>query len=119
MVDITISGVFDLFVWTTAEWRLEGNADCEPRFSMNQVIYEDLSLPDCAEKSLEADDNVTITYVMEIRVKKTTGNLPGGQLRSYDHLYYMTCEYDSRNFSKAAFIPVVNKADNDSGMYSL
>ena len=120
-VDITISNVFDVAQWTAAEWRLEGSAACQPTLNniSKTVTYSGLVLPDCARKDLEVDNNFTIKYVLEISVAKTSGSGPGGQVRSYNHQYYVSCEYDNQNTSVAGFVPVVSKNANDTGTYSI
>ena len=77
------------------------------------VHYQNLFLPDCAYKSLQYPD--FIKYILKIEANRPD---PGGtlQLRDYDHLYYVSCEYDNQNRSTASFIPRVNRNDNDTGM---
>ena len=120
-IDIEISNVADILQWTAAEWQLEGSAACQPTLDNDAetITYSRLVLPDCAKKSLELDNNVTIKYVLKISVAKTSGSGPGGQVRSYNHQYYVSCEYDSQNTSVASFVPVVNRYDNGTGTYSI
>lgn len=114
-VDVTISYVDDIDEWVPSEWRLQGNAACDPTLSVpgQTVTYDDLILPDCAYKSSQYPES--IKYILKIEAKKSD---PGGtqQLRAYDHLYYVSCEYDNQNRSTASFVPIVNRNDNDTGM---
>ena len=34
----------------------------------------------------------------------------------YDHLYYVSCEYDNQNNTMASFVPAKNRQDNESSM---
>ncbi|KAL9952467.1 hypothetical protein ACROYT_G039729 [Oculina patagonica] len=74
-------------------------SDCE---SGTTVIYASLPLPDCAWSSEQL--NGSIKYVLEISATKSD---PGGtgQLRAYDHLYYVSCVYDNQNRTWASFEP--------------
>ena len=110
-VDISIANVDDLGGWITSDWRLENSADCEPTFSDSTVTYTDLVLPNCSMSSEQFNDS--IKYTLKI---KATRSSPA-QLRVYDHLYYVTCDYDNQNFSTASFVPIKNRNDNDSSMY--
>ena len=117
-VDIVITNVDDLDEWASQEanWRLEGDAACEPTFSGTTVTYTGLKLPDCSMSSEQFNDS--IKYVLKVNATRTAGAGAAGQLRAYDHLYYVSCDYDSQNFSKASFVPIVNRNDNDTGTYS-
>ena len=114
-VSITISNVDDTGRWNSVEWQLENNPACEPTFDDHgqTVNYDYLKLPDCAYKSTQLADS--IKYELKINATKFD---PGstGQYRSYDHLYYVRCEYDNQNRSTANFVPIVNRVDNDSSM---
>ena len=114
-VDVTIINVDDVDEWTPIEWELQGNSACRPALSNpdETVTYTRLVLPDCAFNSIQEPDY--IKYILKINVTKPN---PGGagQLRAYDHLYYIMCHYDNQNRSTASFIPIVNRNDNDTGM---
>ena len=114
-VDISIINVNDISTWMPPEWRLQNNSACDPTFDVSgeMVHYQNLFLPDCAYKSLQYPD--FIKYILKIEANRPN---PGGtlQLRDYDHLYYVSCEYDNQNRSTASFIPRVNRNDNDTGM---
>lgn len=111
-VDITISNVTDLAEWTTTEWRIRNSASCQPTFHNNRTVtYDGLALPDCAFSSQQLSNG--IKYIIKINAQKSD---PGdtGLLYVYDHLYYVSCEYDSQNKSVASFVPIKNSQDNDS-----
>ena len=112
-VDITISNVDDLAEWTVTEWRTRNSSSCEPTFHNGTVNYDGLALPDCAISSKDLSNG--IKYILKISAQKSD---PGGagQLYVYDHLYYVSCEYDSQNKTKASFVPIKNRQDNDSSM---
>ena len=118
-VSITISNVDDIRTWTEEEWRLENNANCDPTFNVpaETVNYDKLVLPDCANYDKQL--NYSIKYQLKISATKDDPKPPAetSQLRSYDHMYYIWCEYDNQNRSYASFVPIVNRADNDSSMY--
>lgn len=101
----------DLGEWTAAEWQLEGNGACQPTLSGSTVTYTNLNLPDCATSSEELTKSVL--YVLTINPTKS-GLL---QARSYEHLYYVSCEYNNENRSMASFIPIKHRGDNDSSTY--
>lgn len=114
-VDITIINVESLGSWNVSQWRLEGKAECEPTFSIGdgKVIYRDLVLPDCA---MDAEQNPeSIKYILKINAITSD---PGGtgQLRVYDQLYFVSCDYDNQNRSTASFVPITNRGANDSSM---
>ena len=113
MVDINIDNIIDLDEWGTGEWRLQNKAECEPTFDSGTVTYSSLKLPDCSWSSEQLNDS--IKYILKVNPTKTD---PGGngQLRAYDHLYYVSCEYDNQNRSSASFVPIKNREDNDSSM---
>ena len=112
-VDIIITNVDDLGEWSEPKWQLQSSASCQPAFSDSTVTYTGLFLPDCAWSSEQLPDS--IKYVLKINA--TMGNPGGtGQLRAYDHLYYVSCDYDNQNRSSASFVPIVNRNDNDSSM---
>ena len=104
----------DLDEWVAANWTLENSESCEPTLSGTTVTYRNLSLPDCAMSSEQLSDS--IKYVLKIDVAKSD---PGGtgQLRAYNHLYYVSCTYDNQNRSSASFVPIVNRNDNDTSMW--
>lgn len=78
--------MFDHLECTSNEWTLHSNPDCEPIFVGITVNYTALPLPDCAE--FEEQFNDSIKYV--IKIKATKPHSGGtGQLRAYDHLYYV------------------------------
>ena len=112
-VDIKITGVDDLDGWEVDEWQLSGKNECKPLFGNETVTYSALKLPDCAWSS-EQPANSSIKYVLKINPKK--GNTSNGQLRVYDHLYYVECSYDNQNTSSASFVPIKNRENNDSSM---
>ncbi|KAL9952548.1 hypothetical protein ACROYT_G039817 [Oculina patagonica] len=112
-VDITITDVDDLDEWVASDWQLKGEAACEPTFTdASTVTYSGLHLPDCALEQQQLADSVK--YVLEVSVTKGD---PGGagQLRAYDHLYYVSCDYDNEGNVEANFIPIVNRGNNDTG----
>ncbi|XP_078350308.1 uncharacterized protein LOC144635104 [Oculina patagonica] len=111
-VSITIINVDDIDAWNTTEWRLQNNPECEPTFDGQTVNYNYLKLPDCAMNETQLDNS--IKYVLKVNAVKRTG-LDNGQLRAYDHMYYIWCEYDNQNRSMASFEPIVNRNDNASG----
>ena len=78
------------------------------------VNYKALTLPDCAFDGLQYPDY--IKYILKIEAKKPDPTPVTQQLRAYDHLYYVSCEYDNQNRSMASFVPIVNRNDNDTGM---
>ena len=114
-VDILISNVDDADEWMPPEWELQNNPMCQPTIDVDQqtVNYDALYLPDCAYNSIQGDDY--IKYILKIEAKKGNPGLPG-QLRAYDHLYYVTCLYDNQNRSMTSFVPIVNRNDNDTGI---
>jgi len=107
--------VDDVNEWNASEWRLQNNPACDPTLDVDgeMVNYENLTLPDCSFTSTQYPDH--IKYILKIIATKPN---PGGtqQLRAYDHLYYVSCEYDNQNRSMASFVPIVNRNDNDTGM---
>lgn len=114
-VDIEISNVDDADEWMPDEWELQSNSNCQPAINdtLQTVTYSDLILPDCAYDSIQGDDY--IKYILKIEAKKPDPGLTG-QLRAYDHLYYITCLYDNQNRSMTSFVPIVNRNDNDTGI---
>ena len=112
-VDIAIANVDDVDEWDASEWQLENSASCKPTFSGTTVTYSNLSLSDCAMSSEQRPNN--IKYVLEISATKgDPGSGTTGQLRAFDHLYYVSCTYDNQNRSSASFVPIENRNDNDS-----
>lgn len=112
-VDITIINVESLGSWTESQWQLEGNTECQPTFGVDTVTYSDLVLPDCA--NAEEQNPESIKYILKINAITDD---PGGtgQLRVYDQLYFVSCEYDNQNRSTASFIPLTSRGANDSSM---
>ena len=114
-VDITITNVDDLANWNETDWRTRNKASCQPTFYRNNgtVNYHGLLLPECAFSSQQLANSVK--YILKINAKKSD---PGGtgQLYEYDHLYYVSCEYNNQNKTVASFVPVKNRQDNDSSM---
>ncbi|KAJ7369437.1 hypothetical protein OS493_039005 [Desmophyllum pertusum] len=100
-VNINITNVDDLGEWTTTEWRLQSSDQCEPTFGDGAVNYVNLPLPNCSFSSEQL--NGSIKYVLKVIAQKTAGDA-NGQLRAYDHLYYVTCDYDNQNTSTASFV---------------
>jgi len=107
--------VDDADEWMPDEWELQNDPNCQPAINDAQqtVTYSDLILPDCAYDSIQGDDY--IKYILKIEAKKDDPGAPG-QLRAYDHLYYITCLYDNQNRSMTSFVPIVNRNDNDTGI---
>ena len=110
-VDIKIANIDDLDEWSTSEWRLQSKAECEPTFDSGTVTYSSLKLPNCSWSSEQLNMNDSIKYILKVNPTKTD---PGGngQLRAYDHLYYVSCYYDNQNRSSASFVPIKNREDN-------
>ena len=116
-VSIAISGVDDANFWSSAEWSTKpGNAACEPTIDgvADTVTYTSLPLPDCAIKSNQKDEEVQ--YILKIKAEKGSGDPVTGQLRTYDHLYYVTCNYDNTDRASASFVPIKNREKNKTGM---
>ena len=116
-VSIVISNVDDVEFWDPPEWRTSTNtAACQPTLDNDAetVTYEALYLPDCAYESNQKDGEVQ--YILKISAEKTAGDPVTKQLRTYDHLYYVTCNYDNAGRASASFVPIRNRADNDTGM---
>ena len=115
-VDIQIDRVDDVDEWNATEWRLASNAACDPTLDVANegVNYENLTLPDCSYESIQNAGN--IKYILKIEARKQP--YMGGtlQVRAYDHLYFVSCEYDNQNRSIASFVPIVNRDDNATGM---
>ena len=119
-VDINITGVDDLAEWTVAEWRTRNSSGyltaCQPTFHNNRTVnYHGLKLPDCAFSSQQLPNSVK--YILKINATKSD---PGGtgQLYVYDHLYYVSCEYDNQNHTVARFVPRVNNRQNNESSMS-
>ena len=105
----------DASQWNETEWTtITSNAACEPKINVSTqtVTYEALQLPDCAFKSNQKEEE--IEYILKISAEK--GASATGQLRGYDHLYYITCNYDNTGRTFASFVPIKNRAANDTGM---
>ena len=116
-VSIAISDVDDAKFWNSSEWSTKaGNAACEPTIDgvADTVTYTNLPLPDCALQSNQKDEGVQ--YILKISAEKSSGDPVTGQLRTYDHLYYVTCNYDNTDRASASFVPIKNRAKNETGM---
>ena len=116
-VSIVISNVDDVEFWDPPEWRTSTNtAACQPTLDddAETVTYEALYLPDCAYESNQKDGEVQ--YILKISAEKSSGDPVTGQLRTYDHLYYVTCNYDNTGRASANFVPIKNRGANDTGM---
>ena len=116
-MSIVISNVDDVEFWDPPEWRTSTNtAACQPTLDddAETVTYEALYLPDCAYESNQKDGEVQ--YILKISAEKTAGDPVTKQLRTYDHLYYVTCNYDNAGRASASFVPIKNRADNGTGM---
>ena len=117
-VSIVISNVDDVGFWNPTEWTTKtSNAACEPTLNENAqtVTYEALPLPDCTYESNQKDEEVQ--YIVKISAEKTSADSLTGQLRTYDHLYYVTCNYDNTGRASASFVPIKNRGANDTGMH--
>ncbi len=112
-VDITITNVDDIDEWADpTRWRLEDNANCDPVIDQDNgvVNYTGLVLPDCTFKQQQFSDS--IKYILKVSAKRDN---PGGagQLRAYDYLFFVSCDYDNEgNPPVASFVPIVNRGDN-------
>ena len=116
-MSIVISNVDDVEFWDPPEWRTSTNtAACQPTLDdgAETVTYEALYLPDCAYESNQKDEEVQ--YILKIRAEKVSGDSVTGQLRTYDHLYYVTCNYDNTDRASASFVPIKNREKNETGM---
>ena len=116
-VSINISNVDDVEFWSAKDWRTSTNTTaCEPTLNNDAqtVTYTDLKLPDCAYDSNQKDGE--IEYILEISAVKTAGDPNTGQLRTYDHQYYVTCNYDNTGGATGSFKPIKNREANDTSM---
>ena len=116
-VSINISNVDDVEFWSAKDWRAsKDTAACEPTLNNDTqtVTYTDLKLPDCAYDSNQKDGE--IEYILKITAVKTAGDPNTGQLRTYDHQYYVTCNYNNTGGATGSFEPIKNRADNDTSM---
>ena len=116
-VSILITDVDDAKFWNSTEWSTNpGNAACEPVIDRltGTVFYANLPLPDCTFQSNQKDEGVQ--YILKISAEKSSGDPVTGQLRTYDHLYYVTCNYDNTDRASASFVPIKNRAKNETGM---
>ena len=69
-----------------------------------------------SSKQLSGD----IKYVLKVNaIKPDPVSSTADQLRGYDHLYYVSCEYDNEDIATASFVPIKNRNDNDSSMYHI
>lgn len=111
-VNISISNVDDAGEWTPNEWTTKtGYTECEPTIGADTVTYGNLPLPNC---TLESNQNAThITYILRINAEKSDP-VGTGQLRAYDHKYYVTCTYNNTGSATASFVPIKNRVDNDT-----
>ena len=117
-VSIVISSVDDVKFWNPSDWKTSTNTTaCQPTFDVGAetVTYEALYLPDCAYQSNQKDGE--IQYILKISAEKTSSDSVTGQLRTYDHLYYVTCNYDNTGRASANFVPIKNRGNNDTGMH--
>lgn len=115
-VHISISNVDDAAQWTAVEWTTKtGYAECEPTINAGAktVTYESLPLPNCTLDSNQNDSH--ITYTLRINAEKADPS-GTGQVRAYDHQYYVTCTYNNTGGAFASFVPIKNRVDNDTGM---
>lgn len=115
-VDILISKVDDAGLWTAPEWTTKTNKKaCQPTIDDNArtVTYDKLRLPDCAFESNQKAEG--IQYILKISAAKTAGDSNGPRLRVYDHLYYVTCNYDNTGKVSGSFVPMKNLAVNETG----
>ena len=116
-VDIVISNVDDVEFWSAEEWRTSvDTAACEPTLNSDTetVTYTDLKLPDCTYESNQKDGE--IEYILEISPEKNANNSVTGQSRTYDHQYYVTCNYDNTGGATGSFKPIKNREANDTSM---
>ncbi|KAJ7369334.1 hypothetical protein OS493_039731 [Desmophyllum pertusum] len=90
----------------------KSNAACEPIIGDETVTYTNLHLPNCAMSWEQLPND--IKYVLKINAEKTAGQNAQGQTRAYNHLYYVSCDYDNQNRSSSSFVPIKNRDDNDS-----
>ena len=115
-MDILISKVDDAGLWTASEWTTKTNKKtCQPTIDDNArtVTYDKLRLPDCAFESNQKAEG--IQYILKISAAKTAGDSNGPRLRVYDHLYYVTCNYDNTGKVSGSFVPMKNLAVNETG----
>ena len=115
-VDILISKVDDAGLWTAPEWTTKTNKKtCQPTIDDNArtVTYDKLRLPDCAFESNQKAEG--IQYILKISAAKTAGDSNTPRLRAYDHLYYVTCNYDNTGKVSGSFVPMKNLAVNETG----
>ena len=110
-VSISISNVERLDDWNETQWAIHQKIECQPTFNGSDVIFSDLVLPDCSLTTEQLPGS--IKYITEIKAETED---PGktGQLRVYDHLYFVSCDYDNEGRATASFVPVKNRAANDS-----
>ncbi|KAJ7318457.1 hypothetical protein OS493_037936 [Desmophyllum pertusum] len=111
-VDIAITNVDDYREWIASEWKLQNDMACQPIIGDETVTYTNLHLPNCAMSSEQRPES--IKYVLKINAEKAAGQNDQGQTRAYNHLYYVSCDYDNQNRSSSSFIPIKNRDDNDS-----
>ena len=129
----------DAGLWTAPEWTTKTNKKtCQPTIDDNArmkwttktntvachaaIIDADadtvtniaLHLPDCAFESNQKAEG--IQYILKISAEKTTGDSDTDQLRAYDHLYNVMCNYDNTGRTSGSFVPIKNQAANDTGM---
>ena len=117
-VDILISNVDDAGLWILREWTTKTNTvACHAAIidaDADTVTNIALHLPDCAFESNQKAEG--IQYILKISAEKTTGDSDTDQLRAYDHLYNVTCNYDNTGRTSGSFVPIKNQAANDTGM---
>ena len=117
-MDILISNVDDAGLWILREWTTKTNTvACHAAIidaDADTVTNIALHLPDCAYESNQKAEG--IQYILKISAEKTTGDSDTDQLRAYDHLYNVMCNYDNTGRTSGSFVPIKNQAANDTGM---
>lgn len=111
-VSINISNVELLNTWNESQWAIKQKVECQPTFGDSEVIYTNLVLPDCALTAEQLSNSTK--YIIELKAEaKADGDT--GQLRVYDHLYFVACDYDNQDRISTSFVPLKNRAANASG----
>ena len=108
----------DAGLWILREWTTKTNTvACHAAIidaDADTVTNIALHLPDCAFESNQKAEG--IQYILKISAEKTTGDSDTDQLRAYDHLYNVTCNYENTGRTSGSFVPIKNQAANDTGM---